>query len=275
MILVRKPFTGKKKKDPSLAPSRILNSKRNRNEFTDQIRNANFVLLMLDLRKLPGFNLLELFSGKSSREDSSLKSNYRIAVLLHSLNKVLQKKVVEGTEDLESLVMDSERGILFLSGHYSIQGSTWSKLLRIHFIRYKLSLRPVRVEGNRVVFRIESFRLYDYNPRSVDPVRIFSKIFKFHRRIILEEIVEEIPEILSLTEVGNEVKVDLNYFLAEIPEVAGKVSVQKVIPEKGNVFVYVRSSTILKPLLDFFGPDYLRVEPISENEDSMLMLWRD
>lgn len=91
----------------------------------------------------------------------------------------------------------------------------------------------------------------------------------------MEQIVEEVPEILSLTEVGNEVRIDLNYFLAEIPEVAGKVSIQKVIPEKGNVFLFVRSNTILKPLLDFFGPDYLRIEPISENEDSLLMLWRD
>ncbi|TGK06898.1 hypothetical protein EHO59_01890 [Leptospira semungkisensis] len=230
---------------------------------------------MLDLRKLSGFNLLDFLTGKSFQEERGLKSNYRIAVLLHSLNKVLQKKVVEGTEDLESLEMDSGRGVLYLSGHYCIKGLTWSKLLRTDYIKYKLSLLPVQVNGNRVVFRVEAFRLYDYNPRSVDPIRIFSKVFKFHRRLILEEIVEEIPEILSLTDVGNEIQVDLNYFLAEIPEVAGKVSVQKVIPEKGNVFLFVRSNTILKPLLDFFGPDYLRVEPISENEDSMLMLWRD
>ncbi|PKA17923.1 hypothetical protein [Leptospira haakeii] len=230
---------------------------------------------MLDLRKLSGFNLLDFLTGKNSFEEKALKSNYRIAVLLHSLNKVLQKKVVEGTEDLESLVMDSGRGVLYLSGHYSIQGLAWSKILRTDHIRYKLSLRPVKVDGNRVVFRIEAFRLYDHNPRSIDPIRIFSKVFKFHRKLILEEIVEEIPEILSLTDIGNEIRVDLNYFLAEIPEVAGAVSVQKVIPEKGNVFLFVRSNTILKPLLDFFGPDYLRIEPISENEDSMLMLWRD
>ncbi|EPG73435.1 hypothetical protein LEP1GSC058_3062 [Leptospira fainei serovar Hurstbridge str. BUT 6] len=230
---------------------------------------------MLDLRKLPGFNLLDLLSGNSSRIESSTKSNYRIAILLHSLNKVLRKKVVEGTEDLESLVLDAGSGILLLSGHYCIKGLTWSRLLRTDYVKFKLSLRPVRVEGNRVIFRIESFRLYDHNPRSFDPIRFFSKVFKFHRRLILEQIVEEVPEILSLTEIGNEVRIDLNYFLAEIPEVAGKVSIQKVIPEKGNVFLFVRSNTILKPLLDFFGPDYLRIEPISENEDSLLMLWRD
>ncbi|PJZ68350.1 hypothetical protein CH373_17475 [Leptospira perolatii] len=230
---------------------------------------------MLDLRKLPGFHLLELLSGTSSQKESSAKSNYRITILLFSLNKVLKKKVVEATDDLESLEIDSGNGVLYLSGFYNITGLTWSKLLRTDFIDFRLSLRPVKVDGNKVRFRIESFRLYDHSPRTIDPIRLFSKVFRFHRRLILEAIVEEIPEILSLTPVGHDVIFDLNYFLAEIPEVAGKVSVQKVIPEKGNVFVFVRSNTILKPLLDFFGPDFVRIEPISENEDSLLMLWRE
>ncbi|EMO24998.1 hypothetical protein LEP1GSC170_5058 [Leptospira interrogans serovar Bataviae str. HAI135] len=41
------------------------------------------------------------------------------------------------------------------------------------------------------------------------------------------------------------------------------------------MFLFVKSGTILKPLLDFFGPEYIRIEPISENEDSLLLLWRD
>lgn len=93
--------------------------------------------------------------------------------------------------------------------------------------------------------------------------------------MILETIVEEIPEILRLTGIRNVITVNIDYFLSEIPDLAGKITIQKVIPEKGNVFLFVRSGTILKPLLDFFGPEYIRIEPISENQDSLLLLWRD
>ncbi|PJZ56869.1 hypothetical protein [Leptospira barantonii] len=229
---------------------------------------------MLNLRKLIGFNPLDILLGHSSEKESQ-KSNYKITLKLHSLNKILKKKISESDDALESLEFDSGNGVLILTGHFSIQGLFWSRLLKTDFVDYNVSLTPVRVIQNQVRLQIQSFRLFSHTPRKLDPIRIFSKIFQFHRRYILETIVEEIPEILRLTGIRNVITVNMDYFLSEIPDLAGKIMIQKVIPEKGNVFLFVKSGTILKPLLDFFGPEYIRIEPISENQDSLLLLWRD
>ncbi|EMI62681.1 hypothetical protein MAL08_01690 [Leptospira noguchii] len=228
---------------------------------------------MLDLRKLI-FNPFDFLTGHPFEKENQ-KSNYKITVKLHSLNKILKKKISESDDPLESLEFDSENGILILTGHFSIQGLFWSRLLKTEFVDYNVRLIPVKVIQNQVRFQIHSFRLFSHTPKKLDPIRIFSKIFQFHRRFILETIVEEIPEILRLTGIRNVITVNMDFFLSEIPDLAGKITIQKVIPEKGNVFLFVKSGTILKPLLDFFGPEYIRIEPISENEDSLLLLWRD
>ncbi|TQE76793.1 hypothetical protein [Leptospira noguchii] len=228
---------------------------------------------MLDLRKLI-FNPFDFLTGHPFEKENQ-KSNYKITVKLHSLNKILKKKISESDDPLESLEFDSENGVLILTGHFSIQGLFWSRLLKTEFVDYNVRLIPVKVIQNQVRFQIHSFRLFSHTPKKLDPIRIFSKIFQFHRRFILETIVEEIPEILRLTGIRNVITVNMDFFLSEIPDLAGKITIQKVIPEKGNVFLFVKSGTILKPLLDFFGPEYIRIEPISENEDSLLLLWRD
>ncbi|XDD50533.1 hypothetical protein AB3N59_01625 [Leptospira sp. WS92.C1] len=229
---------------------------------------------MLNLRKLIGFNPLEFLTGLAS-EKESLKSNYKITLKLHSLNKILKKKILESQDQLESLEFDSGNGVLILTGHFSIKGLFWSRLLKTDSVDYNVTLTPVKVFENQVRLQIQSFRLFSHTPKKLDPIRVFSKIFQFHRKLILETIIEEIPEILALTGIRNLITVNMNYFLSEIPDLAGEITIQKVIPEKGNVFLFVKSGTILKPLLDFFGPEYIRIEPISENQDTLLLLWRD
>ncbi|EQA64583.1 MULTISPECIES: hypothetical protein [Leptospira] len=229
---------------------------------------------MFNLRKLIGFDPFDFFAGHSS-ESENQKSNYKITLKLHSLNKILKKKILQSDDPLESLEFDSGNGVLILTGHFSIKGLFWSRFLKTDSVDYNVSLAPVRVVQNQVRLQIHSFRLFSHTSRKLDPIRIFSKIFQFHRHFILETIVEEIPEILRLTGIRNVITVNMDYFLSEIPDLAGNITIQKVIPEKGNVFLFVKSGTILKPLLDFFGPEYIRIEPISENHDTLLLLWRD
>ncbi|EMM74063.1 hypothetical protein LEP1GSC043_0304 [Leptospira weilii str. Ecochallenge] len=46
---------------------------------------------MFNLRKLIGFDPFDFFAGHSS-ESENQKSNYKITLKLHSLNKILKKK---------------------------------------------------------------------------------------------------------------------------------------------------------------------------------------
>lgn len=218
-------------------------------------------------------NPLDLLTGPFHRTKSVLKSNYKVTLKLYALNRVIKEKVVDDTENLHSLEFDSEHGKLHLYGNYKIENFSLSKFLRCKEVRYDAALVPIWVRQNKVRFRMVEYKLRDAKKRKFDPIRWISRFDPFHKRMIFAAIVEEIPALFSLTRFKYEIRVDLNYFLSEVPDVAGKVSIQKVIPDKGNVYLFVNSHTILKPLMDFFGPQYLRIDPISEDSDSLLMLW--
>ncbi|EMO76412.1 hypothetical protein LEP1GSC127_4377 [Leptospira kirschneri str. 200801925] len=63
---------------------------------------------MLDLRKLI-FNPFDFFTGHSFEKENQ-KSNYKITVKLHSLNKILKKKFLNRTIlwNLSSLILKTE-----------------------------------------------------------------------------------------------------------------------------------------------------------------------
>ena len=53
----------------------------------------------------------------------------------------------------------------------------------------------------------------------------------------------------------------------------GKIEIQYLLADNEEVYVLVRSGTILKPLVDFFGPLYIRIDYLEEDENVTLRLW--
>lgn len=72
-----------------------------------------------------------------------------------------------------------------------------------------------------------------------------------------------------------EILFDLNYFLNLVPSIAGKIEIQYIIGDNNELYIFVRSSTILKPLVDFFGPEYLKIDYIEEDRDIQMLLWEN
>ena len=202
------------------------------------------------------------------------KDNYRVTLNLNSLNRVIQTNVVEETENLKRLIFNSENGKVILEGFYNVTHYSIARLWGVSAVNFSAILDPVWVKNNTIRFRILSFRLENHKKKKFDLIKIISRFDFFHRKIILESIVEVIPEILSLTRLNNEIKFNTNYFLDKIPSIAGKISISKVYPYKGEVYFYVQSSTILKALLDFFGPEFIKLDEIDESRDSLKMLWK-
>lgn len=201
------------------------------------------------------------------------KDNYRVTLNLNSLNGVIHTELVEKSENLKRLVFDSENGKVNLEGFYNVSHYSIARLWGVSAINFYAILDPVWVKNNTIRFRILSFRLENHKKKKIDIIKLLSRFDFFHRKLILESIVKEIPEILSLTKLNNEIKFNTNYFLDKIPSIAGKISITKVYPYKGEVYFYVQSSTILKALLDFFGPEFIKLDEIDEGRDSLKMLW--
>ncbi|MBE7413096.1 MAG: hypothetical protein L6Q54_09580 [Leptospiraceae bacterium] len=231
---------------------------------------------MLFPEKLPDFfsiNPFDLFLKKIPTHHLE-KDNYRVTLNLNSLNKVIQTEVVEKTDNLKKLTFDSENGKLNLEGYYSVLHYPLARLWRVSALNFYAILDPVWVKNNIIRFKVVSFRLENHKKKKFDLIRLLSRFDFFHRRMILESIVEVIPEVLSSTRLNNEIKFNINYFLEKIPSIAGKISISRIYPYKGEIFFYVRSSTILRALLDFFGPEFIRLDEIDEGSDSLKLLWR-
>lgn len=228
-----------------------------------------------DIFKINPFriNPVELILAKINRPPEE-KDNYKVTVNLKSLNSVIHGLVVEKTRNLEKLAFDSYKGNLNLRGHYIVRDYPLARAFRLNAVDFYAKLRPVSVRNNHIRFRVENFVLENHKKKKFDLVRLLSRFDPIHKRIIMKAVVEVIPEILSLTRLQNEVRFNTNYFLEKVPGLAEHIRISRVIPDQGLVYVYLRSNTMIKALMDGFGPEFLTIDVLREETDSLRLLWK-
>lgn len=225
-------------------------------------------MLLTDLLR---FNPLNLFLPPKVVP----KSNYKVTLLLGSLRKVISTEIIAEDPDLESMEVSSAKGEVILTGVYRM-GWLWiARFLKVESIRYRVRLKPVSVKDNKARLKIVGYRVWDTKPRRFDFVRWFGKVDPFHKKKVFESILYAAPHLLSLTGLQWEILFDLNYFLNLVPSIAGKIEIQYIIGDNNELYIFVRSSTILKPLVDFFGPEYLKIDYIEEDRDIQMLLWEN
>lgn len=203
------------------------------------------------------------------------KSNYKVTLLLGSLKKVIQTEIISEDPDLESLEVGSAKGEVILTGIYRMEWLWIARLLKVKSIRYRVRLKPMLVKENKARLKIVGYRVWDTKPRRFDFVRWFVKIDPFHKKKVFESIIHAASHILSLTGLQWELLFDLNYFLNLVPTIAGKIEIQYLVADNNELYIFVKSSTILKPLMDFFGPEYLKIDYIEEDRDIQMLLWEN
>ena len=118
-------------------------------------------------------------------------------------------------------------------------------------------------------FRISDYKIWDGRPRKFDFVRFISRFDFFHKRYILETIVKLFPKFLSLTKLHNEIRVNLDFFLNKV-KIGHNIEIKKLVAHNHKILFYVRSSVLIKSLMDIFGIDIVVVESIDSNTDSFL-----
>ncbi len=223
-------------------------------------------MLLTDLFR---FNPLNLFLPQKV----VMKSNYKVTILLKNLRSVIRSEIIDKDPDLETLEITSVKGEIHMTGVYLMDWLWISRFIGVHAIHYRVRLKPVAVKDNRAHLKIVGYRVWDTKPRKFDFVRWFAKVDPFHKTKVLESILKSAPKLLSVTGLQWEVLLNLNYFLDLVPSIAGKIEIQYFLADNGEVYVFARSGTILKPLVDFFGPEYLRIDFLAEDQDVPLLLW--
>ncbi|MDZ4724645.1 MAG: hypothetical protein SH817_00705 [Leptospira sp.] len=224
-------------------------------------------MLLTDLFRFNPLNLL--LSPKAV-----VKSNYKVTILLKNLRSVIRTEIIDKDPDLETLEITSVKGEIHFTGVYLMDWLWISRIFGVKAVHYRVRLKPVSVKDNKAHLRIIGYRIWDTKVRKFDFVRWFTKVDPFHKKKVLESILKNAPDLLTVSGLQQwEVKVNLNYFLNLVPSIAGKIEIQYLLADNEEVYVLVRSGTILKPLVDFFGPLYIRIDYLEEDENVTLRLW--
>jgi hypothetical protein len=190
------------------------------------------------------------------------KDNYRVEIDMRYINELVHIEVLEEAESLLELDIFARDGRFIVRGEYYVGDYLLAGILKVREVGFHAEFVPVWVKSNHVRFRIDSFRIWNKKKRKFDLVRWIARLFPYNRTLILKELVNLYPHILSLTKLQNEVRLNLNYFLNKAKLNSEVVKVHKVLLETNRLILFIRSTVVLKPLADFFGSDVVKVYSI-------------
>lgn len=188
-----------------------------------------------------------------------ITSNSKIILFLENVSPLLHKKISKNRSYITELKLTSHKDKLSLEGDVDPSSYFLARLLKIQRIHFKAKLRVVSIEQNIVRFRFVSYSLDNPGKKKWDIVRIISRFDPYHKKKILNTIVDGFPEVFRLTPIAGEILLSLNYFMNQVPSLAGKIQVVSADLHNNRVVFHARSNVILKPLMDVLGPQYVKV----------------
>lgn len=191
------------------------------------------------------------------------KENFRIDVDMRYLNELIHLEVLEGSENLLDLDVFARENKLIVKGEYHVGDYPLANFLRVHEVLFHVELAPVWVKSNHVRFRVTNYKIWNKVRKKIDLIKIFSRIFPYHKNYLLKELVSLYPRILSLTRLQNEVRLNLNFYFQKAGILKNNVKVHRIDLEPNKVILYLRSSVVLRPLVDIFGSNIISVFDVS------------
>jgi hypothetical protein len=196
------------------------------------------------------------------------KENFRIDVDMRYLNELIHIEVLEESENLLDLDVIAREGKLIAKGEYHVGDYPLAKIFKVHEVLFHVELAPVWVKSNHVRFRVTNYKIWNKARKKFDLVKIVSRIFPYHKNYLLKELVSLYPHILSLTKLQNEIRLNLNYYFQKAGILNNNVKVHRIDLESNKLILYLRSSVMLRPLVDFFGSSIISIyDVVSQSEN--------
>jgi hypothetical protein len=196
------------------------------------------------------------------------KENFRIDVDMRYLNELIHIEVLEESENLLDLDVIAREGKLIAKGEYHVGDYPLAKIFKVHEVLFHVELAPVWVKSNHVRFRVTNYKIWNKARKKFDLVKIVSRIFPYHKNYLLKELVNLYPHILSLTKLQNEIRLNLNYYFQKAGILNNNVKVHRIDLESNKLILYLRSSVMLRPLVDFFGSSIISIyDVVSQSEN--------
>ena len=197
------------------------------------------------------------------------KENFRIDVDMRYLNELIHIEVLEESENLLDLDVIAREGKLIAKGEYHVGDYPLAKIFKVHEVLFHVELAPVWVKSNNVRFRVTNYKIWNKERKKFDLVKIVSRIFPYHKNYLLKELVSLYPHILSLTKLQNEIRLNLNYYFQKAGILNNNVKVHRIDLESNKLILYLRSSVMLRPLVDFFGSSIISIYDLVSHSENL------
>lgn len=200
---------------------------------------------------------------------------YKIVLSLEALNPRLEQYAIRKTETIASMRLSARKGLVILRGVYVPAAGRKIKNLYDE-IGFNLMLEVQGVSGNEVLFKVKRTGLHNPRARRFDPVRWAGAVLPGVRKQIIGALCRNLPHILRTNEEFNEIWFNTGYYLAKVPAYMnslGDIRIVNVRAQENRILFYVNTNLIMVNLVDQFGPEYLSLEEIKADKESMQMLW--
>jgi hypothetical protein len=188
------------------------------------------------------------------------KENYTLRVNMRYLNELIKMEILEDSIFLKDLKVGSMIGKIVISGTYDVERFFIAKLFKIQKVNFSFHLVPIWVRANSIRFRIKNYRLENSEKTKFKLLEFFSKFDPFHKKYILNELVSLYSYLISLTRLKYEVRLNLNYFLQKARLSNETVKISRLELEENTLILYLRSSVVLKPLIEVFGSNVIDIQ---------------
>ncbi|MCB1309381.1 MAG: hypothetical protein KDK30_14420 [Leptospiraceae bacterium] len=204
---------------------------------------------------------------------------YKVVLRLDALQPALDQYVVARSEVLESLSVGSQEGVVLFQGMYLPRTDHTLHSLGYNRVGFLAEFEIRRNKHQLVYLHTRKFRLLDPGTSSGGLIRLASKFMPAVERRFLNALCLAAPRVFHqpLDIPAGGVVFNLEYFLEKVPTLVsslGEISILRVRPTEDNrIFFYVQTNLFLMRMMDFFGPEYLMIEEVTDR-DTLELLWQ-
>lgn len=204
---------------------------------------------------------------------------YKVVLLLENLNPVIKKYVVDSSETIEYLEVNSGPGNVHFHGIVKTQPEERLNSLGYPRIAFHADFSITKGSDHFINLAINKFRLTNPDKPSVDFMRIASKFIPGIKKYFLKELSDSRPELFSFPTASDKFVMDISYFINHVPTLMSssfsEIQIFRVNASgKNRINFYIISNLLLIKAVDYFGPAYLSVEEIKD-KDALELLWEN
>ncbi|MBE7437647.1 MAG: hypothetical protein HS115_04260 [Spirochaetales bacterium] len=198
---------------------------------------------------------------------------YKIILSLDALQDILDTYVTARIDYLSSIRITTANHRLVLSGEYILT----SGMLSGQRVRFQGNFQIADAQDNKVILKIRSVKLARSGP-GFDWIGMLGFALPGLRRLLVDALTQAQPEIFTHRRF-QEVFFHTPYFLNQVPGLTGALGQIRIVfvraASKNQVHFYVQSNQIVRSLVEYFGPQFLTVETIHFDRESLAMLWEE